>query len=57
MTTPPTVANIRLVVTYAGRATTLDMDVGISPSAGPNTRALINEAVANLIRLLMEATE
>lgn len=57
MTTPPTVTNIRLVVTYAGRATTLDMDVGISPSAGPNTRALINEAVANLIRLLMEATE
>lgn len=57
MTTPPTVASIRLEVTYAGRATTLDMDVGIPATAGPNTRALINEAVANLIRLLMEATE
>lgn len=57
MTTPPTVENIRLVVTYAGRTATLDMDVGISASAGPNTRALINQHTADLIRLLMEATE
>lgn len=57
MTTPPTVENIRLEVTYAGRAATLDLDVGIPATAGPNTRALINQHTADLIRLLMEATE
>lgn len=57
MTTPPTVASIRLEVTYANCAATLDLNVGIPASAGPNTRSMINTATADLIRLLMEATE
>ena len=57
MTTPPTVESIRLGVAYKDRATTLEINVGIPASAGPTYHALINQTVADLIRLLMEATE
>ena len=56
MTTPPRVDSVRIKVTYKG-GTALEMDVGIPVNAGPTCRALINQTTADLIRLLMEASE
>ena len=51
----PVVDNIRLEVTYADRTATLDLNAEITPSAGVDTRRRIDEAVAELVRLVMEA--
>lgn len=56
MTTSPRVDSVRIKVTYKG-GNALDMDVGIPVNAGPTYRAQINETVADLLRLLMEASE
>lgn len=56
MTTPPRVDSVSIKVTYKG-GNVLDMDVGIAVNVCDDTRKRINEAVDNLIRLLMEATE
>ena len=47
--TAPVVDNIRLEVTYAGRVATLDLNAEV------DTRRRIDEAVAELVRLVMEA--
>ena len=57
MTTPPRVDSVSIKVTYKG-GNALEMDVGIPIMApGSDTRLRIDKAVADLIRLLMEATE
>lgn len=53
--TAPVVDNIRLEVTYSGRVATLDLNAEITPAAGIDTRQRLNEAVAELVRLVMEA--
>lgn len=52
----PRVNKVKLQVTYKGDAK-IDLDVGIPINAGIETRHSIDEAAAELIRLLMEANQ
>lgn len=56
MTTPPRVDSVSIKVTYKG-GNVLDMDVGIAVNVCDDTRKRINAATAELIRLLMEASQ
>ena len=56
MTTPPRVDNVNIKVTYKGD-NVLEMDVGIATNVSYDVRKRMNEAVANLIRLMMEASQ
>ena len=50
----PRVNKVRLQVTYKGDAK-IDLDIGLPLNADIDTRRRIDEATAELIRLLMEA--
>lgn len=52
----PRVNKVKLQVTYKGDAK-IDLDVGVPITAGTATRDSIDEAAAELIRLLMEANQ
>lgn len=56
MTAAPMVDSVSIKVAYKG-GNALDMDVGIAVNVCDDTRKRINAATAELIRLLMEATE